>query len=100
MAFLKKRIVTLAAIIAIVAFYGYRIGVDSDKVAEMQLREKELKQQISEKKVELGRLEDYDEMSRTPEFVERMAREKLGMVKKNEIIYYIQHKFRGGEREQ
>lgn len=91
--FIKKRVVGLAILVALVAIYSYKLGQDFDKVAEMSQRERELKQEIASLRVELGRLEDYYEMSKTPEFVERMAREKLGMVKRNEIIYYIQHRY-------
>ncbi len=67
------------------------MGVDNDKISELKQREREIKSEIAALRVELERLEDYYEMSKTPEFIERLAREKLGMVRKDEIIYYIRH---------
>lgn len=87
----KKKLFTIIFLAALSLFYVYVVGTDKDKLTELKQREREIKSEISALRVELGRLEDYYELSKTPEFIERMAREKLGMVKKDEIIYYIRH---------
>ncbi len=87
----KKKIFTIIFWISLALFYAYVVGVDNDKISELKQREREIKSEIAALRVELERLEDYYEMSKTPEFIERLAREKLGMVRKDEIIYYIRH---------
>lgn len=89
--FIRKRLLWIVLIVALVIFFDYSVSSEDEKLAEMRMREAELKQQISEKRIELSRLEDYYAMSQTLEFIERMAREKLGMVKPDEIIYSIEH---------
>lgn len=91
MLFLKRYLPMLLIVALLGAFYAYKVGQDKDMIAQMRMREAEIKKEISSLRVELSRLEDYYEMSKTVEFIERMAREKLGMVKKNEIIYYIRY---------
>ncbi|MDO4754119.1 MAG: septum formation initiator family protein [Bacillota bacterium] len=91
MNFLKKYMPMVVILGLIGIFYAYNIGRDKDMIAKMKMREAEIKKEISSLRLELNRLEDYYEMSKTKEFVERMAREKLGMVKKNEVIYYIKY---------
>lgn len=88
---LKKYIPTLVILALLGVFYAYNVGQDKEMIAKMKMREAEIKKEISTLRMELNRLEDYYEMSKTREFIERMAREKLGMVKKNEIIYYIKY---------
>lgn len=88
---LKKYIPLLVILVLFGVFYAYNIGQDKDMIAKMKMREAEIKKEISTLRMELNRLDDYYEMSKTKEFVERMAREKLGMVKKNEVIYYIKY---------
>lgn len=79
--------IILLAIFAL--YYFYHQNETQRKIADMKSREIHLSEKLSELNKEVQRLEDYYELSQTPEFIERLAREKLKMVRPDEVIYYI-----------
>ncbi len=89
MRFIKKRLPKILFICLIASLFWYEINSEAARISTMNQRRDEIKQEIDTLKIELGRLQDYYELSKTDEFSERIAREKLGMVRTNEIIYYI-----------
>ncbi|MBQ9827872.1 MAG: septum formation initiator family protein [Lachnospiraceae bacterium] len=80
----KRLIAILALVLCAVMFVGsLRLG---NRVAEYEERENELQEQIAEQQKESERLQSESEYVKTIEYIEQIARQKLGMVKKDEII--------------
>ena len=52
-----------------------------------QAQEQELEEQIKEEKARSKEIEDLEEYVGTDEYVEDVAKEKLGLVHENEIIF-------------
>lgn len=59
------------------------------KLKEYKETQSDLKAEIESLERDINRLVDEFAYSQTPEAVEKIAREKLKMVKPNEIIYLI-----------
>jgi len=87
--FFRRNSATILIILIILGYYAYNMyqtdlklkeykGVQSDLISEIELLERDI-----------NRLADAYAYSQTPEAVEKIAREKLKMVKPNEIIYLI-----------
>lgn len=57
------------------------------KAKEYQAQETELTEQIEEEKARSAQIDDLEEYVGTEEYVEEIARDKLGMVHENEIIF-------------
>ncbi len=57
------------------------------KAREYQAQETELAEQIEEEKARSAQIDDLEEYVGTEEYVEEIARDKLGMVHENEIIF-------------
>lgn len=97
--FFKRNFFTIILIALVLVFYFYQSNINSAKIAEMKEREKILQEQVNAMELEIQKLQDYYEFSQTPEFIERLAREKLKMVKPNEIIYFIEELKKDNEKE-
>ena len=57
------------------------------KQAEYQQREATLQAQIDEEHERTQRLTDYEKYTKTDKFVEEIAKEKLGLLYENEILF-------------
>ena len=57
------------------------------KAKEYQAQETELAEQIEEEKARSAKIDDLGEYVGTDEYVEEIARDKLGLVHENEIIF-------------
>ena len=57
------------------------------ELSEMQERAAELEQQIAEEEQRTKDIEEYSKYTKTDEYVEEVARDKLGLVKQGEIIF-------------
>ncbi|QXM07233.1 FtsB family cell division protein [Crassaminicella indica] len=57
------------------------------ELKELKQQEEELNKKIIELKKETARLEEEKQLGDDPKFIEKVARERLKMVKPNEIIY-------------
>ncbi len=87
--FKRHRILVIAGII-FALYVGYTLMTQESKYQQL-LRQKTLyEEQIEVLQEDLNELQDELEHSTSPETIERLAREKLKMVKPNEIIYIIQ----------
>lgn len=63
-------------------------GVQLQKKLEgYEARKEELQQQIAEEEQRTKDIEEYSKYTKTDEYVEEVARDKLGLVKKGEIIF-------------
>lgn len=63
-----------------------------DDLAKLKVEEELNNETISELQLEIEDLEDKLKSSESIENIEKIAREKLQMVKPNEIVYIIQEK--------
>ena len=67
------------------------VGIKSIELREKQrvyaAREIELEQQIAEEEQRTKDIEEYSKYTKTDEYVEEVARDKLGLVKQGEIIF-------------
>ncbi|MBQ6128237.1 MAG: septum formation initiator family protein [Lachnospiraceae bacterium] len=57
------------------------------KQAEYQQKEATLQAQIDEEHERTSRLTDYEKYTKTDKFVEEIAKEKLGLLYENEILF-------------
>ena len=81
----EKRLVVIMALVlcAVMLIGAIRMG---NRVAEYEARESELTEKIAEQQSESERLQSESEYVKTIEYIEQIARQKLGMVKEDEII--------------
>lgn len=84
------------AIVSLVGVAGYFFWPDFSRREDLRQEEKRLNTRIEveERKNQLLQREE-EELRGNPDYVEKVAREKLGLVKSDEIIY----KFEDGENE-
>ena len=92
-AFRKKRenrlgmtLVTFVVLIlmAVILFKGHELKL---KQAEYQKKEETLQAQIEEEHERTRKLTDYEKYTKTDKFVEEIAKEKLGLLYENEILF-------------
>ena len=79
----------LMAVLLAVGYSVYHWQVTQTKLDGFLQIQETLKTEIEDHEDEIDRLENEYAYSQTEEAVERIAREKLKMVKPNEIIYWI-----------
>lgn len=87
--FFKRNRVTILIILIILGYYAYNMYQTDLKLKEYKETQSDLKAEIESLERDINRLVDEFAYSQTPEAVEKIAREKLKMVKPNEIIYLI-----------
>lgn len=87
--FFRRHFLSIILLFVLVGYYIFMTTTTAGKITEMKKQGDALRAELTQKQQELARVKDYYELSQTPEFVEKIAREKLKMVKPNEIIYYI-----------
>jgi len=80
------------ALIAIVLYVSWIFLNQQIKLKELMKEEESLKKQVAELKLEEQRLIEEKKMLDDPKYIEKVARERLKMVKPNEIIYIDQEK--------
>lgn len=76
-------------LVLLLGYYGYSTVQTSKKLSEYRSVQADLKLEIESLESEIEQLNDTYDYTQTPEAVEQIAREKLKMVKPNEIIYLI-----------
>lgn len=59
------------------------------KVRESKQEVRKVEEKLNRVKMENERLKKEEENAKNPSYLEKLAREKLGLAKKNEIIYKI-----------
>ncbi len=80
----------LVFLVVVSVFYCYFYWqTTQEKLDAYLLTQEHLKEEIETLEGEIERLNDVYAYSQTEESIERIAREKLKMVKPNEIIYWI-----------
>lgn len=86
---LKRNAGYIIIAVVIVAVGLYHAWMGHLKLKEYAEAEAVLRAEIEALERDVRRLEDMYAYAQTPEAIERLAREKLKMVKPNEIIYLI-----------
>ena len=71
-------------LMAVILFKGRELKM---KQAEYRQREETLQAQIEEEHDRTKRLSDYEKYTKTDKFVEEIAKEKLGLLYENEILF-------------
>ena len=94
--FFKRNKLLLIGIVAVLGYYSYHMYQTENKLDEYKAVQKELKNEIAFIERDIDKLEDEYIYSQSTEAVEKIAREKLKMVKPNEIIFLIKGKEEGG----
>lgn len=77
-------VTVMLVILGAVTVRGFQLRTT---LAGYQERKEELEQQIEEEQKRTGEIEEYSKYTKTDEYVEEVARDKLGLVKQGEIIF-------------
>ena len=84
----KKPLAVALVVLAVFAVcVASRISYVKSKAAAYMEQELQLQQQIAEEEARSESLLEYEEYMKTPEFIERMAEERLGLVHEGDIIF-------------
>jgi len=82
--FFKKAMVYLLIIVIVV--FAFKLMMNIRKVNQMEDRLNSLQQQVQNQIEENKELKEEIERVKSPEYVEKVAREELGLVKPGEIL--------------
>lgn len=77
-------IIVMLVILGAVSVRGFQLRT---QLAGYNARKEELQQQIAAEEKRTGEIEEYSKYTKTDEYVEEVARDKLGLVKQGEIIF-------------
>lgn len=88
--FLRRNKIIIVFFIIFFIYIGYTIFSNETKYKELKAEENNYNKEIEALKEEIESLKIEIEKSQSHETIEKIAREKLKMVKPNEIIYIIQ----------
>lgn len=83
---------TIILVMVFVVYMGIRVLSFNDDLNKLKAEEELNANTIAELQIEIDDLEDRLKDSESIENIEKIAREKLQMVKPNEIVYIIQDK--------
>lgn len=86
----KRNKYLILFLVVFVGYIGYSVVQTEIKIQELKAREATLKEELVKLTEEKDTLTKQLEESKSLESIERIAREKLKMVKPNEVIYIIQ----------
>lgn len=86
----KRNKFLILFLIVFLGYIGYSVVQTEIKIQELRTREITLKEELVKLTDEKDSLSKQLEESKSLESIERIAREKLKMVKPNEVIYIIQ----------
>lgn len=87
--FFKRNWLMILIFLVIIGYYAFNMLETEQKLKTYQATQESLMDEIETLEREINRLADEYAYSQTPEAIEKIAREKLKMVKPNEIIYLI-----------
>lgn len=88
--FLKRNRIAILFLSCLLVYLSITIVNQETKLRDLKNEGEQLQKTVDELKEEVSKMEKKVEESASLEFVEKVAREKLKMVKQNEIIYIIQ----------
>lgn len=87
---MNKKIVwriTLVASIGILIYFGFKTIELNNVIDSVDEQIIEAQKKLEKDKAELQALEDERDHMESLEYIERVARDKLGMVKKDDIVF-------------
>ncbi len=88
----KRNKYLIIFMVVFLSYIGYTVVQTEIKIQELKANEAVLKEELSKLTEEKDSLTKALEDSKSLESIEKIAREKLRMVKPNEVIYIIQDK--------
>ncbi len=88
--FFKRNSLIILLMTIFVLYFGYNMYTTGLKLEEYTGTQEDLRQEIGTLDKKIDKLNLELEYAQTPEAIEKIAREKLKMVKGNEIIYIIE----------
>lgn len=88
--FLKRNRIAILVLSCLLLYLSITIVNQEVKLRDLQSEGDQLQDKVDELNKEVSEMEKKVEESSSLEFIEKTAREKLKMVKQNEIIYIIQ----------
>ena len=84
----KRSMLAVSFVILLLAAVLFMNGISlREKERAYRAQEAELKQQIEEEKARASEIDDLEQYVGTDEYVEEVAKDKLGLVNENEIIF-------------
>lgn len=93
--FFKRNRLTILILVLVLGYYTYNMIKTDAKLEAYKEVKASLRGEIETLERDINRLADEYAYSQTPEAVEKIAREKLKMVRPNEIIYLIKGEPKG-----
>lgn len=93
--FFRRNWLMILIFTVIIGYYAFNMVQTEQKLKTYQATQETLMAEIETLEREINRLADEYAYSQTPEAIEKIAREKLKMVKPNEIIYLIKNQEEG-----
>ncbi len=88
--FLKRNKIAIIVLTCLLLYLSITIVNQEIKLRDLQIEGDQLQSELDELSKEVSEIEKKVEEGTSLEFIEKTAREKLKMVKQNEIIYIIQ----------
>lgn len=79
-------LITIVLIMIIILLLVSRYNI-SQKQAEYAKREAKLQEQIEDEQKRADEIAEYEKYTKTKKYAEEVAKEKLGLVNENEIIF-------------
>lgn len=89
--FIYKNKIILLILVVLLVYMSYILIRQEVKYQELLTDQDEYTSQIDELMVTISELNDMINEVSTPAYIEKMAREKLQMVKPDEIIYILEN---------
>lgn len=80
-------LVILVAVLAILAVLWFQSRKLQSLISAYHAREASFKEQIAQEELRTTQIDQLRDYMQTEEYMEQAAREKLGMVKENEIVF-------------
>ena len=83
----KRSVLAISAVILLIAVVSANSVTLRAKEKAYRAQEQELEEQIEQEKARASEIDDLEGYVGTDEYIEEVAREKLGLVYQNEIIF-------------
>lgn len=81
------RVIITLIVTTFVVVMSVQIANLYEKNQSYAARQQELERELAEADEEQQRLKDYEEYTKTPQYIEDIAKSKLGLVYDNEIVF-------------
>lgn len=83
----KKMVIPTVAVSLVTVFFLAKGVMQQPKITQNKEKIEKLNVQITQQQDKLNELDELSTKVDTDEYIEKVAREKLGLVKENEIIF-------------